>query len=467
MLSFINYLLMIEAKVDDLTAKHPEHAEAIRAYNNADPTPTKKFLPWLVKQHIAGNVTPDDARLGSTLKHFDKVKHTLDNKDHSSYHYNDLANAVGDRVKAKMEQEGKKGAVETIHSEPKTGITAQHIKTKEASQDLYGGGSERGGKEGCARGTNWCVSARSGGNLFGQWVHYGPMYTIHNPHDDNAPYAVHPFHNGGTITSRHNNGDEQHHDVLAKNPQLKDAFNSILKHSSKIIDKTLNDEGDEHVRAAAIQHPSITPEHITKALDDNSARVRSVAITHPKATPEHITKALYDGYSNVRYAAITHPKATPEHITKALGDENSSVRYAAITHPKATPEHITKALGDEDYEVRYTAISHPKATPEHITKALDDEYYEVRSAAITHPKATPEHITKALDDEDSGVRYNAISHPKVTPEHITKALDDEDSRVRYKAISHPKVTPEHITKALDDEDSDVRSAAKQLAAKNK
>ena len=368
---------MLEAKVDDLTAKHPEHAEAIRAYNAADPTPTKKLLPWLVKQHIAGHVTPDDARLGSTLKNFDKVKHSLDTKDHSSYHYNDLANVVGDRVKAKMEQEGKKGAVETIHTQP-NGITAQHIKTKEASQDLYGGGDERGGKKGCARGTNWCVSARSQYNLFHD---YGHMYTIHDPHDDNAPYAVHPFNQ--TITSRHNDGDKPYKGVVRKNPHLKGAVDAIMNHSAKHIDKELDDK-DIDVRLAAIRHPKATPEHITKALGDDNKWVRTAAIEHPKVTPENITKALGDEDEYVRTAAISHRKATPEHITKALslsGEDNSYYRQLAIRHPKATPEHITKALGDDDRWVRLGAIEHPKVTPEHITKALNDGDSEVRDEA--------------------------------------------------------------------------------------
>jgi HEAT repeat protein len=463
MLSFINYLLMIEAKVDDLAAKHPEHADAIRKYSAADPTPTKKFLPWLVKQHISGHVTPDDARLGSTLQHFDKVKHSLDTKDHSSYHYNDLATAVGDRVKSKMEQEGKKNAVETIHTQP-NGITAQHIKTKEASQDLYGGGNERGGKKGCARGTSWCVSARSEGN---QFHNYGHMYTIHAPNDDNAPYAVHPFNRRGTTTSRHNDGDISHEEVVKKNPHLKGAVDAIMNHSAKHIDAALGDTSPD-VRARAIQHPKATPEHITKALNDKSEDVRTASIQHPKATPEHITKALNDEDAWVRASAIEHPKATPEHITKALsfsGEDNKWIRKQAIRHPNATTKHITKALNDEDQGVREAAIQHPKATPEHITKALSLSGYDnrwIRKQAIKHPKATPEHITKALNDEDQGVREAAIEHPKATPEHITKALSlsgYDNKWVRISAIRHPKATPEHITKALNDDSQFVRNIA--------
>jgi hypothetical protein len=481
MLSFIKYVLMIEAKVDDLVSKHPEHEEAIRAYHAADPTPTKKFLPWLTKQHIAGNVTPNDVRLGSTLQHFDKVKHQLDKKDHSSYHYNDLANTVGDRVKAKLEADTKKNAVETIHKEP-NGITAQHIKTKEASQDLYGGGANRGGKKGCAQGTSWCVSARSKGNLFGQ---YGHMYTIHDPNDDYAPYAVHPFHHGGsTITNRYNDYDMEYKHALEDSPHLKNAVNSIMKHSAKHIDKMIKSNNEDEIYHG-ISHPHATPEHIDKALDTNHNFIGQAAAKHPNATPanidkalnsehflvrsnaasnrnataENITKALNLEDRSARSSAIHNPNANAEHITKALNDEHPFVRELAIQHPKANAEHITKALRDKSVGVRRAAISNPNATPDHITKAMNDKDLDVRRAAIQHPNATSEHITKALNDEATLVRRDAIQHLKANAEHITKALNDGATLVRKDAVKHPNATPEHIKKALNDEESGVRNAA--------
>jgi len=351
MISFINYLLMIEAKVDDLVAKHPEHEEAIRAYHAADPSPTKKFLPWLVKQHMAGNVTPNDVRLGSTLQHFDKVKHQLDNKDHSGYHYNDLANTVGDRVKSKLEADAKKNSVETIHKEP-SGITAQHIKTKEASQDLYGGGEHRGGKKGCARGTNWCVSARSEKNMFHS---YGPMYTIHDSHDENAPYAVHPFNNNGTITSRHNDGDEPYKEVVNNNPRISKAVNKIMQHASRHVGEMLSHE-DHKVRAKALQSPIVSSEHLHKALSDPHFSVREAAAGHPSATAEHVGKALEDKDEYVRRLAAMHPSATEDHINKALGDKNELVRMAALHNPNSTPKHLIKGFDDNHPGVQKLAL---------------------------------------------------------------------------------------------------------------
>jgi HEAT repeat protein len=280
----------------------------------------------------------------------------------------------------------------------------------------------------------------------------------HFPASDHTIYKKNPnvYHDSGTSILRPFNTS-----INSSDPDIR--AGAFHEHSSKItpehITKALDDE-DWVVRQAAMQHPKATSEHISRALNDEDKVVRRVAISHPKATPEHITKALNDEDEVVRRAAISHPKATHEHITKALNDTDSYVRTHAIQHPKATPEHITKALDDKDWGVRYVAIKHPNVTPEHISKALDNSDEDVRRDAIQHPKATPEHITKALNDEDVGVRNAAIQHPKATPEHISKALGDFNASVKKSAIQHPNVTPEHISKALDDTDWDVRRAAK-------
>jgi len=64
---------------------------------------------------------------------------------------------------------------------------------------------------------------------------------------------------------------------------------------------------------------------------------------------------LDDSNNYVREAALEHPNVTPDHITKALDDPDEYVRGIAIEHPKATAEHIKKALNDPDYDVRLTA----------------------------------------------------------------------------------------------------------------
>ena len=58
MLKFPEYLaemFLLEGKIDDLKTQNPSLHHEIDQYSAADPTSTKKFVPWLVSQHKKGN----------------------------------------------------------------------------------------------------------------------------------------------------------------------------------------------------------------------------------------------------------------------------------------------------------------------------------------------------------------------------------------------------------------------------
>ena len=277
-----------------------------------------------------------------------------------------------------------------------------------------------------------------------------------------------------------------------------DAFsNSDVTHEH--INQGLNDPSEE-VRKAAISHPNATPEHLSKVLNNPDAdrNLRIAALRHPKlpakeitkvlnsptgyrndtekeyalksknVTPEHVTKALDDPSSGLRKAVIgnQHVKLTPEHISKVLDNpnEDTGTKAMAVRRPEATAEHITKGLNHPNPYVRHFAIKNHNANEEHITKALNDKDEEVRRSAIFHPKATPEHITKALNDKNEDVVQAAIKHPNATPEHITKALNHPSGFIRKDAIENPNSTEEHANKALKDSSGMVVRAAETRLA---
>ena len=148
-----------------------------------------------MKQHLKGNTTPNTPNLKDILQGIEKYRHLHDIKDHTPLDYYQVRDLVEPHSGKLLGKAAKKqqmvNGVEQVHSNPK-GIKAYHIKTKDASQMLYGGGIESGGNRGLrgAVGTNWCVSARSEWCLFRKG--YGLMYTIHVPGDEKSPYAVHP-----------------------------------------------------------------------------------------------------------------------------------------------------------------------------------------------------------------------------------------------------------------------------------
>ena len=518
MFTFLEYVEIFEARVDDLAAKFPDHADAIREYNSSDPTSTKKFLPWLVKQHMAGNVTPDDARIHTTLANFDKFSHKLPNgKDHNAYDYNTVASHVGDNLEATMKKKEGEQAVEKVYNDPKSGVTAQQIKTKEASQKLYGGGATRKGKMGCERGTSWCVAARSEGNMYGS---YGPtMYTIHDPNDDAAPYAVHPMspYSGAIVTNRHNNGEVKADRFIEDKPHLKGPLQSIMKHSAHQIPNFLNSEDPKVVRAA-LSHPMVAMQHLARAADHPNESVRAKVAGHANATPQMIDKALEDKDVEVRVQAAQNPKATTQHIDKALSDSdekvvrsavdnpnmsseqlmkaskksgNEQLRAAILRHrnlsdevrdhiladrsvvanridamklPNATSQELMQGLKDSDERVREQAAKHPNLTPQHIRHALDDAHGSVLRWAGEHPNNTPETIHYALTTDKSEFQHaarGAALHLNASAENLNTALESQDRIVRQYAARHTKATPQHIEKALQDPHEEVRREAVQ------
>lgn len=465
MLSFLTYVDLTEAKVDDLAAKYPDHADAIRSYNDIDPTSTKKFLPWLVKQHIAGNVTPNDARIHTTLANFDKFAHKLPNgKDHNAYDYNTLASHVGENVEATLKKEKGKNAVERVYNDPKSGVTAQDIKHPDAAKSLYGGGATRTGKKGCERGTSWCVAARGDRNMYG---FYGPkMYTIHDPNDDAAPYAVHPmnFQRGVVVTNRHNNGDIPAERFLQDNPHLKGPIEAIIKHSGYQINNYLNSESPEEVRGA-LSHPMVAVQHLIKAMDHPDASVRAQAVSHPKTPPQVIDKGLEDEDYGVRKAAASNPIISNEQREKALADPNGEVVRSAITNPNTTADQLMRASNTKDDYVRSAILRHPNLTDEIRDHILADRSIVAnRAEAMKNPKATPQELMQGLKDSEPEVRRQAVRHPNLTPQHIMQALNDADPDVQRWAASHANNTPETLHHALTTDTSQYQNAARAAAS---
>jgi len=376
-----HYLLEIyqlfEDKVSDLAKLHPN--VPVTDYGNKDNTTNKKFLPWLISQHKKGNVTPDHPDLESTLHNYDKYKTKHGITDHSKLNFAEVAEKVKPHIgSSATNKEQKKQEIDTgvehIHSEP-NGITAQHIKTKEASQNLYGGGTERGGEPGGARGTSWCVSARSDECLFGK--HYGSMYTIHAPNDPDAPYAFHP--EKGLITNRHNDNDKDVDNVLKLKPHLKKAVAKIKEHHVSTLPE------DKQLEYLVDNTPhKLQPHHIDKIFSGDDSSLKETVLRNHKIKSigeKHLDTALDDPDVNVRHAAIGHPRLTKNHLDKAITDSSPSIRRYVLRNPNSTPEHLDKIVNDTDPNNRFFVVDHPNITREHLDKLSTDSNDRVKRAA--------------------------------------------------------------------------------------
>ena len=81
---FLAEMFLLEGKIDDLKVQNPSLHREIDAYADADLSPTKKFVPWLVSQHKKGNVTPDHPDLHQILGNYDRYRNIHGIKDHAS-----------------------------------------------------------------------------------------------------------------------------------------------------------------------------------------------------------------------------------------------------------------------------------------------------------------------------------------------------------------------------------------------
>ena len=299
--------LLIEGRIDDLKSQNPHLVNEIDSYVNTDPTPQKKFVPWLVSQHKKGNVTPNEPNLNQTLSGFETYKSRHGISDHSSKSYQEIRDAVqpflgtattNKDLKKQQIHEG----IEQIYSSPDNKIQAFHVKTKEASQHVYGGGKHLGGLH-----TDWCVSARSKDCLFGK---YGPMYTVHVKDDPKSPYAVHLESN--KITTRDNNPDEYEiYYGLQKFPHLAHSIGTISHKYRELISNELQD-------------PKINSER----LDKITSIIQS-AFRYNTANTETTHIAAIHPNPEVAMAALRHPTADVVTIHRAAKHPDQRVRELA------------------------------------------------------------------------------------------------------------------------------------------
>ena len=386
MLKFKEYLaemFLLEGKIDDLKVQNPGLHREIDAYADADPSPTKKFVPWLVSQHKKGNVTPDHPDLHQVLGNYDRYKNIHGIKDHASKTFQEVHSTIMPLIgsgSTKAEIAGQ-GHVK-IHDSGD--VQAYHIANKEASQKFYGGGPAAGPTN-----TTWCVSARSEDCRY-EKSPYGKMYTIHVKGDPDSPYAVHPDHENrqtGSITNRHNDDDKEIDNELKSNPKiarLKPAIDAIRKHYDPLAFRLANDH-------------DLTKDEIDKAMNDKKYQKRLlqnphihvalVALNHPKADNETTWHAAENQNPKVALAALNHPKADDMTTLRATEHQDSRVVLAALNHPKADDWTTLRATEHQDSRVVLAALNHPKADDWTTLRAAKHHNPQVVMAALNHPKA--------------------------------------------------------------------------------
>ena len=484
MLKFKEYLaemFLLEGKIDDLKTQNPGLHREIDAYAAADPTSTKKFVPWLVSQHKKGNVTPDHPDLHQVLGNYDRYKNIHGIKDHASKTFQEVHSTIMPLIgtgstKAEIADRGH------VKIHDSGDIQAYHVANKQASQKYYGGGPEAGPTN-----TTWCVSARSEKCLY-EKKPYGKLYTIHVKGDPDSPYAVHPGHKNsetGSITNRHNKGDKEINDELRSNPKiarLKPAIDAIRKHYDPLAFRLANDHDltkteidtamssskyqkhllqnpHSHIIMAALNHPKADKYTTQRAAKHQDSRVVLAALNHPKANYETTWHAAENHNSQVAMAALNNPEADERTARRAAQHHNSQVALAALNHPKADNETLKLAAEHHDPQVVMAALNHPKANNWTTWRAAKHHDPQVVLAALNHPKADRRTTWHAAEHQDPKVVMAALNHPKADNVTTWRAARNHNSQVALAALNHPKADSETTQLAAEHQDSQVALAA--------
>ena len=380
MLKFKEYLaemFLLEGKIDDLKVQNPGLHKEIDQYTAADPSPTKKFVPWLVSQHKKGNVTPDHPDLHQVLGNYDRYKNIHGIKDHTSKTFQEVHHAImpligSGSTKAEIADQGH------VKIHDSGDVQAYHVANKEASQKFYGGGPAAGPTN-----TRWCVSARSEDCLY-EKSPYGKLYTIHVKGDPDSPYAVHPGHENketGSITNRHNKGDNEIGTQLKTNPKiarLKPAIDAIRKHHDPLAFRLANDH-------------DLTKDEIDTAMSSSKYQ-------------KHL---LQNPHSHIVMAALNHRKADNDTTLRAAEHQDSQVAMAALNHPKADNVTLRHAAEHQDPQVALAALNHPEADNETTWYAAKNHNSQVALAALNHPNANYATTRHAAEHQDPQVRDKA------------------------------------------------------------
>ena len=400
---FLAEMFLLEGKIDDLKAQNPNLHREIDQYAAADPSPTKKFVPWLVSQHKRGNVTPDHPDLHQVLGNYDRYKNIHGIKDHASKTFQEVHSTIMPLIgtgstKGEIADQGH------VKIHDSGDIQAYHVANKEASQKFYGGGPEAGPTN-----TRWCVSARSEDCLY-EKSPYGKLYTIHVKGDPDSPYAVHPgnkHQQSGSITNRHNDGDNEIDNELKTNPKiarLKPAIDTIRKHYDPLTFRLANDH-------------DLTKTEIDTAM--SSLKYQKHLLQNP--------------HSHIALAALNHPKADNETTLHAARNHNSQVALAGLNHPKADRGTTWYAAEHQDPQVAMAGLNHPKADDWTTWYAAENQDSQVAMAALNHPKANNETTWSAAKHHDPQVALAALNHPKADNDTTWHAAQHHDPQVRARA----------------------------------
>lgn len=160
--SFVRNVL-VEGIVDDLIKKYPQQASSIRFFSEHDPSPTNKYVRWMLKQRLLDKW--NDSTIVNIVHAFNKHPEQFTSKDINFYKtVDDLRKEVLSIKPSKRSQKraDKGGAI-------KIGQVGQFLVCRMDTREAmvtYG------------YGTKWCVSMSTKADYWYDYAHQGIVFYV-------------------------------------------------------------------------------------------------------------------------------------------------------------------------------------------------------------------------------------------------------------------------------------------------
>ena len=314
------------SKVDDLQKKYP--GIAVKALANADPSPTKKYLAWSIKQVKAG-YGPDYVSTMTQLFHTSLPR--LLKKDINAY-------ATVDDVNKALGAAAYKAKDTVKVYEDMTQVVVRP-DTKEATKQF-------------GRDTDWCITQTSKtyyeDYLDENAVFYYILNKTREKTDPLSKVAV-------AVTRTYRN----HIDKVLVYDSEDECLSNENRRNIKFIDKVLQICKEDAVKrpigvlsklflgTATLEEIDELYKRAKKTWDSDSNTSLLVALAESKKTPVKILSELADHHSNCVRQSLAHNIHTPGVVLAHLAkDVNLTVRSTVIDNP-STPDAVLDLMRAE------------------------------------------------------------------------------------------------------------------------
>ena len=158
------------------------------------------------------------------------------------------------------------------------------------------------------------------------------------------------------------------------------------------------------------------------------------ALIHPLFNSENIFMVLCGKSTSLKQSVLELNIITPDHIDKALDDDSSSVAIMAIKSQTASTDNINKALKHSDPDIARAAIMSVNFSEANVETALECGYEYSLLSLLKYPHITERQLLSLKDSEFWGVRRFAVKHPNSGIDHIAYAMNDENEYVAQEAM---------------------------------